>query len=388
MSIDVKLLQEFERLHKQLRTFGSPDFYQGLGVPQCADEKQMQAKYWEKAKKYHPDTQNPNKPEDAEERLVVINRIYEILSDPAKRASYDEWLELLGSQQARQPPAGNQGNGNKASPGSRGNPQAANLDFEASRMAWRDLLSENSWRTFGVSPDFETWKEETKRVMEAQLRLNFGDSQQFHIIWNAFVQEINDPDLAKAWNIFNMGSWSGDSKRSPRQPDNYAGVKRVKMEVGFDGLELGFSVDGKVYVEARNSLNQSQYNPATGELSIGSLEGRLLLPKNSRGLRVEIDGRHGGSITGKIAHPGEIRTPSSSLNKVDIGLCEPLEIVVEKEGHPSGKIDIRGMVNKGDGRYVPRRPEVPTGTLRIRASGMGNVTVHYESMVAEKWWLA
>ena len=66
------------------------DYYFILGVKEDASEQEIRAAYWERMRQYHPDL-NEDK-ERANERGKRINEAYEVLSDPAERADYDEWL--------------------------------------------------------------------------------------------------------------------------------------------------------------------------------------------------------------------------------------------------------------------------------------------------------
>ena len=66
------------------------DPYSVLGVARTASESEIRAAYHALVAKYHPDRYQGNPLEDlASEKLVAINRAYEILSDPARRAAYD-----------------------------------------------------------------------------------------------------------------------------------------------------------------------------------------------------------------------------------------------------------------------------------------------------------
>ncbi len=65
------------------------DYYQILGVPRSADEKQVRAAFRKLAAKHHPD-RNPNDP-GAEDRFKEVNEAYTVLSDPEKRSVYDQY---------------------------------------------------------------------------------------------------------------------------------------------------------------------------------------------------------------------------------------------------------------------------------------------------------
>jgi DnaJ-class molecular chaperone len=64
------------------------DYYQILGVPKNATEKEIKAAYRKLARKWHPDA-NPNDKEAAEEKFKEIQEAYEVLGDPEKRKKYD-----------------------------------------------------------------------------------------------------------------------------------------------------------------------------------------------------------------------------------------------------------------------------------------------------------
>lgn len=68
------------------------DYYKILGVNKDATEKEIKAAFRKLARQYHPDV-NPDDPQ-AEERFKEINEAHEVLTDPEKRAKYDQ----LGSE--------------------------------------------------------------------------------------------------------------------------------------------------------------------------------------------------------------------------------------------------------------------------------------------------
>ena len=66
------------------------DFYELLGVGRDADADTLKRAYRNMARQYHPDI---NKEPGAEERFKEIGRAYEVLGDPQKRATYDQFGE-------------------------------------------------------------------------------------------------------------------------------------------------------------------------------------------------------------------------------------------------------------------------------------------------------
>ena len=64
------------------------DYYEVLGLSKSASEDDIKKAYRKLAKKYHPDI---NKEADAEAKFKEINEAYEVLSDPQKKATYDQF---------------------------------------------------------------------------------------------------------------------------------------------------------------------------------------------------------------------------------------------------------------------------------------------------------
>lgn len=65
------------------------DYYEVLGLQKGASEAEIKKAYRKMAKQYHPDL-NPDNPE-AEAKFKEVNEANQVLSDPEKRAKYDQF---------------------------------------------------------------------------------------------------------------------------------------------------------------------------------------------------------------------------------------------------------------------------------------------------------
>jgi molecular chaperone DnaJ len=68
----------------------SKDYYKTLNVSKDANQEEIKRAYRKLALKYHPDA-NPNNKEEAEKKFKEIGEAYAVLSDPEKRARYDQF---------------------------------------------------------------------------------------------------------------------------------------------------------------------------------------------------------------------------------------------------------------------------------------------------------
>ena len=101
------------------------DYYQTLGVAREAGADEIKRAYRKLARKYHPDV---SKEPDAEKRMKEINEANAVLSDPEKRAAYDQLGPHASGQDFRPPPGWDAGF--EFSEHGRGGPESAEFsDF-------------------------------------------------------------------------------------------------------------------------------------------------------------------------------------------------------------------------------------------------------------------
>lgn len=74
------------------------DLYELLELPRFASAREVRQAFKKMAFRYHPD-RNPGNVE-AEEHFKLIHQAYQTLSDPAKKATYDQWLRDPSSMPA------------------------------------------------------------------------------------------------------------------------------------------------------------------------------------------------------------------------------------------------------------------------------------------------
>ena len=87
------------------------DFYEVLGLAKGASEDEIKKAYRKLAMKFHPDRNQGDKAKEAEAQFKEVKEAYEMLSDPEKRAAYDQYGHAGVDPNMRGGPGGHGGFG-------------------------------------------------------------------------------------------------------------------------------------------------------------------------------------------------------------------------------------------------------------------------------------
>ena len=145
------------------------DYYETLGVPKNASDEEIKKAYRKHAMKHHPDRNQGDASKAAEEKFKESKEAYEMLSDPQKRAAYDQY--------------GHAG----VDPNMRGGPGAEGMGgfAEAFGDIFGDMFGQQRGRAGGgrqvyrgndLSYAMEITLEEAARGKDAQIRIPSWDS--------------------------------------------------------------------------------------------------------------------------------------------------------------------------------------------------------------------
>jgi molecular chaperone DnaJ len=85
------------------------DFYEVLGVPKNAADDEIKKAYRKLAMKHHPDRNQGDAAKGAEEKFKEAKEAYEMLSDPQKKAAYDQYGHAGVDPNMRGGPGGAEG---------------------------------------------------------------------------------------------------------------------------------------------------------------------------------------------------------------------------------------------------------------------------------------
>ena len=105
------------------------DYYETLGVAKTADAAEIKSAFRKLARIHHPDVAKPKDKAAAEEKFKQINEAYEVLSDPEKRAKYDQLGANWNQPGGFPPPPGGGGAGGGFRRSGGGNGEGVEFEF-------------------------------------------------------------------------------------------------------------------------------------------------------------------------------------------------------------------------------------------------------------------
>ncbi|MEK7521497.1 MAG: DnaJ C-terminal domain-containing protein [Patescibacteria group bacterium] len=141
------------------------DYYEILGVSKSTSDKAIKSAYRKLALEWHPDR---NKTQEAEKKFKEINEAYEVLRDPKKKQTYDEFGHSAFSQ-------GSPGGGNPFDGFGQGGPFRYTYTYGGQQ-------GENPFGDFGFSDPFEVFEQffgftspfgRQQRQPQASLQISF-----------------------------------------------------------------------------------------------------------------------------------------------------------------------------------------------------------------------
>lgn len=111
------------------------DYYEILGVPRTASQDDITNAYKKLARQFHPDKNPGAKQAEAEARFKEVQNAYDVLNDPKKRATYDQF----GTEMPQGFPGGG-GAGGAGFPFQFGNAGGQQIDPEMAQELYRRLF--------------------------------------------------------------------------------------------------------------------------------------------------------------------------------------------------------------------------------------------------------
>ena len=244
------------------------DYYEVLGVPRTATQKEINSAFRKLARKYHPDVNPGDK--QAEARFKEITAAHEVLSDAEKRKLYDRFGDNWQTMGAAGGPAG---------AGPRPNVRYEQVDPETLRDLFRDTdlgdLGDFFGGIFGRRNNRNSNRRTAQPDLEARVQVSL------HEAFNGTARTVELPDGRKIELKVPAGVTTGTVLRAP-------GV-RARVEVAPDPI---FEREGK---DVRTAVTVPMKKALLGgEVDVPTLKGtrvKLRVPAETQnGTRLRLRG--------------------------------------------------------------------------------------------------
>ena len=238
------------------------DYYEVLGVPRTATQKEISAAFRKLARKHHPDLNAGDK--QAEARFKEISEAHDTLSDVKKRGLYDQFGPDWASAQAAGPRPGGRTGGFRTEPGGNVQYQTATPE-EINEMfggeagfgdIFGSIFGNSRGRTRSAPPDVET------PIMVSLAEVYRGTSRTVELPGGRRV-EVNVPAGVKEGTVLRVPGLRARVQIAPdpvftREGRDVRVVVPVPLRVALLGGEVaaptlkGSQVQFKVPAETQN----------------------------------------------------------------------------------------------------------------------------------------
>ncbi|HSN32189.1 MAG TPA: DnaJ C-terminal domain-containing protein [Ideonella sp.] len=284
------------------------DYYAILGVPHTATSEEVKKSYRKLARKYHPDV---SKEPDARHRMAEINEANEVISDPERRAAYDELVRRreAGHHAEFEPPPDWA--------------QAHHFDFAGGDEDYSDFFSQLFGRAARASQARRTGAEPRMHGEDrhARVEIDLRDAyegatrtltlrgarldERGRVVADERTLQVQIPRGVKAGQQIRLAGQGGAGYGGAPAGDLY--------------LEVAFAPDQRYQVDGRDvtqTVPVAPWEAALGaSIEVPTPSGRvhLTVPPNSRpGRRLRLKGRGiPGSPAGDLYVQLEIALPSA-----------------------------------------------------------------------------
>ncbi|HET9112714.1 MAG TPA: DnaJ C-terminal domain-containing protein [Burkholderiales bacterium] len=260
------------------------DYYQILGVSKTASTEDIRKAYRKLARKYHPDV---SKEADAEKKMKEVNEANEVLSDPEKRAAYDQVGQGYRSGQEFKPPPDWNGGFEFSGNGFSERDMQNHSDFFANLFGRaRRSRTEGPFQVRGEDRHAEIVIDlaDTYRGTSKTLTLRVPATDRGQIAMKEKTVNIQIPKGVKAGQHIRLAGQGGAGSGGAAAGDLY--------------LEVRFKADARFRVEERDVYETVPVTPWEAALG-GSIEVptpagsvQVKIPENSQnGRKLRLKGR-------------------------------------------------------------------------------------------------
>jgi molecular chaperone DnaJ len=191
------------------------DYYAALGISRSAKEAEIKKAYRRLARKNHPDVNPGDK--GAEERFKKIQEAYDVLSDPKKRAIYDQYG--FYSDNIKDQPFGQGSHGTAEGPAWQYDFSGADFGGPGEQSSFRDIFTE----IFGGAGRRATREPRSGKGEDLDHHLNIAFEEAIHGLETRLAINRGDPcpvcrgsgvDASKGQSVCPTCKGSGQEVRS------------------------------------------------------------------------------------------------------------------------------------------------------------------------------